>query len=110
VKPRRITRTCVFFFRKNKTHFRLPRHFLADYQSTHSGRKDRIKLQLAKFLNQQCAEPFNSRHILADLRALEKMSTVQARAQDKVSLQERFGAQENISDLLLNRIHRKTLS
>jgi hypothetical protein len=48
--------------------------------------------------------------MLADLGALEVMPAVQARAQDKVSLQERAGARENVQNFVLNRIHTSTLA
>ena len=47
--------------------------------------KDRIN-GLFAIKGNQSAESFHRRHILADLRALEKMSTVQSGAQDEVSL------------------------
>jgi hypothetical protein len=59
---------------------------LPNDESAHGGSKDGVELQVAQFLNEKRAKSFHRRHILADLRALEKMSAVQSGAQDEVSL------------------------
>src|SRR5664280_1954755 len=43
--------------------------------------------------------------MLADLRALEIVGAVQARAQHKMTLEQRFRANEDVVDFLLDRIH-----
>ena len=68
-------------------------------------RKHGVEREWADFLKQEGAESLHGGHVLANLRALEEVSAVQAGAQDEVPLQERLGAQENIRDLLLYRIH-----
>jgi len=87
----------------------LPGHLLADDQPAHRGGQHRVEGQRAQLLFEQRAEPLHRRHVLADLRALEEMPAVQAGAQDKVPLQQRLGAHENVGDLLLNRVHAKKL-
>jgi hydroxyacylglutathione hydrolase len=59
----------------------------------------------AEFRHEKFGEPADRRHVLADLRALEKVSAVQAGAEHEMAFEQGARAFEDGEDFLLLRIH-----
>src|SRR5262249_23493730 len=95
----------VLLFREDETATRLARDFLADDEAAHRRGEHGVVGEGAELLLEQCAEPLDRRHILANLRALEKMPAVQPRTEHEMPAKQRLGAHKYVGDLLLNCVH-----
>ena len=95
----------VFLFSKNIASLRLACDFLAYHQAAHGGSEhsgERVALQLDE---EKLGESLDRIEVLAHLSALKIMSAVQTRAENEVPLLKGPGANEDVENFALNRIH-----
>lgn len=87
----------IFFFGEEEAGAALPGDFLSDDEAAHSGGEDGLKSDFRwQFGEEEAGEAGNFIHVFADACALEEVAAVEARAQDKVSLEEGTGFFKNL--------------
>lgn len=101
----------VFLFGKDVADLGPPGDFLPDHESAHRGGEDGLELEAlgAHFLEQELGQALHCIHALAHLSALKVVAAVQAGAQHEVPFEQSAGADKNIEDFLLTRVHPGTL-
>ncbi len=101
----------VFLFGEDVADLGLACDFLADHETAHRGREDRVELEseAAHLGDKQLGEAFHGVHALAHLGALEVVAAVQAGAEHEMTLEQSPGVLENAENLLLRRVHASTL-
>lgn len=95
----------VDFFEKYEAQAQLAGDFLADHQAAHCGADDGGGTVVFQVGDEELSHAGDFVHVLANLRALEEMGTVQAGAQEEVAAEERAAIAENLENFFLFGIH-----